>query len=667
MKERIMKRAGAQILGIAAVLCMTEGFSPIGFAYFAALYLEKDMRLITFPLMFAAQMVLMPAVPAMKYLLSMLVFAIFSGLWDARKEKTDMKMSGIFAGISVMAVQCAGAAMSKNTYYELAAGICEGVLIFALTQIFAVGLRTVLHKRSVDGLTNEETAALGILFGILLYGLRGQRILTVAVAPFCMYMGILLYAYRHGIGMGAMAGAACGMVMTLWHGDGSMLGMFCALGIMAGIFRMLGRIGSVVSFLAGMWILGSLYAPYLLEMDNMIGAAIGGMLFLMLPSGMTVRVEQGSRGIVTESSLEEKRGRLMELAGSFKSLSRSIGRFHTRNDLSFAAAVQLSETAALLEDMTEYMGECRERGNVESGVMRALERARMEVRYVHIIRQQNGRERLQIEMRSNGGRIVPVKEISGYISRGYGKRVRACSGGRSIVNGEFAVYGFVEEPNFMVLHGAGGMTKSGEILSGDNFSCTELAEGQLLMGIVDGMGSGDEASEDSGEIIGLLEDLLKAGYEESTALRLVNSVLLGRENGESSTAIDLAITDLYSGKCSFYKSGAAATFIKRNQWVEVMKSTSLPVGVLKEVDYEAAYKKLYDGDYIIMVSDGVLEALPGEDKEGELGRLLMDITAKNPKEIADQLMEAVKAYSGQEIMDDMTVLVTGIWQNSAAV
>ncbi len=665
MKERILKKAGVQMMGIAAVLCMTGGYSPIGFAYFAALYLEKEMRLLTFPLLFAVHVAVMPAVPAMKYLLAMLVFAVFAGLAEMKLGRMRMRVSGILAGLSVAAVQCAGAAMMKNTYYEMAAGVCEGLLIFALTQIFATGMRAILYKKASENLTNEETAAMGILFGILLYGLREQSVFTVGIGPSCMYLGILLLSYRYGIGMGAMAGAACGMVMTLWHGDGSMLGMFCALGIMAGIFRMLGRLGSVISFLAGTWILGNLYAPYLLELDNLMGMAIGGMLFLMLPQSMTLRIEQRTAGLVSESSLEEKRGRLLELAGSFKSLSRSIGRFHTKNDLSFAAAVQLSETAALLEDMTQHMGEYKDRGRVEGSVARALERARIEVRYVRIIRQQNGRERLQIEMRSSGGRIVTAREVSEYISKGYGKRVRACSDGKTILNGEYAVYGFVEEPNFMVLHGASGMTKTGEVISGDNFSCTELAEGQLLMGIVDGMGSGDEASEDSEEIIGLLEDLLKAGYEEETALRLVNSVLLGKENGEASTAVDLAITDLYSGKCSFYKSGAAATFIKRNQWVEVMKSTSLPIGVLKEVDYEAAYKKLYDGDYIVMVSDGVLDALTGENKEEELGRLLMDIDTKNPKEMADRLLEAVKEYTGQEIMDDMTVLVTGIWQKAA--
>lgn len=665
MKEMIIRKVGVQMMAVAAVFCTIGVYNPIGFAYFAALYMEKGMRIITFPIIFALIAAVMPAIPAIKYLLAMMAFAVLVGFVEAKQGQLKKGTAGLLAALCTAVIHGAGAMMMKEPQYEIIGGMLEGVLIFALVQLFRIGIRGILHRRNGEVFSNEETAVIGILFGIVLYALRGQQIFTVAIAPLGMYLGILLLSYRHGIGMGAMAGAACGMVLTLWNGDGSMLGMMCALGILAGVFRPLGRLGSTAGFLIGVWLLGSLYAPFLLEIDYLMGATLGSLLFLLAPKSMAVRLEQGSRGMVSESSLEEKRGRMKEIAESFYSLSRSIGRFHTKNDLSFAAAVQLSETAALLEDMTQQMGEYKNRGRQETAVERALERVRIEVRYVRILKQQNGRERIQVEMRSVGGRIITVREVSEYISKGYGRRVRACSDCKTIVSGEYAVYGFVEEPNFMVLHGVSGITKSGESVSGDNFSCTELMEGQLLMGIVDGMGSGDKASEDSEEIIGLLEDLLKAGYEEETALKLVNSVLLGKESGEASTAIDLAITDLYSGKCSFYKSGAAATFIKRNQWVEVMKSTSLPIGVLKEVDYESAYKKLYDGDYIIMVSDGVLEAFAGENKEEELSRLLMDIHARNPKDMADALLAAVVEYTGQEIMDDMTVLVTGIWQRAA--
>lgn len=666
MKETILKKASVHIMGVFAALCMAGGYNPIGFAYFASVFMEKGQRLFIFPVVMAVIAFTMPMLPAVKYMMAMVVYAVLFGLAEAGKGQVKRSHGGLLAGISVFAVQAAGAFMTREPTYGLWIGLFEATLVFALSLLLNVGVRGLLYKKSYESYTNDETAALGILFGIILYALRGRELFTVSVAPLFMYLGILFLSYRYGIGMGAMAGAACGMVMTLWHGDITMLGFMCFIGIMAGIFRTLGRLGSAVGFLSGIWVLGNFYAPFLLERKNLAGVLCGTLLFLLLPRGLAYRADKGGREPATDNILDEKRDRILEIAQSFKSLSKSIGRFHTRDDLSFAAAVQLSETANILEDMTEHLGKVRrETGRREDAIKRALSKARLDVRSVHIIEQQNGREKIQIEIKSPGGKIVTVREAAGYVGKGYGKRVRAGSDCKTIINGEYKSFTFVEEPNFMVLHGASTVTKMGEEISGDNFSCMELAEGQLLMGIVDGMGSGPEAYEDSEQVIGLLEDLLKAGYEEETALKLVNSVLLGKEKGESSTAVDIALTDLYSGKCSFFKSGAAATFIKRNQWVEVMKSTSLPVGVFQDVDYESAYKKLYDGDYIIMVSDGVLEAFSGEDKEERLGRLLMDIQAKKPKDIADAVIKAVREFREEEIADDMTVLVTGIWRKSA--
>ena len=38
------------------------------------------------------------------------------------------------------------------------------------------------------------------------------------------------------------------------------------------------------------------------------------------------------------------------------------------------------------------------------------------------------------------------------------------------------------------------------------------------------------------------------------------------------------------------------------------------MGVLEQVDYDCTTKKLYDGNYIIMISDGVLDNLSGINK-----------------------------------------------------
>lgn len=48
--------------------------------------------------------------------------------------------------------------------------------------------------------------------------------------------------------------------------------------------------------------------------------------------------------------------------------------------------------------------------------------------------------------------------------------------------------------------------------------------------------------------------------------------------------------------------------------MEIIQSTTLPMGVLEQVDYDCTTKKLYDGDYIVMVSDGVLDNIPCVNK-----------------------------------------------------
>ena len=53
--------------------------------------------------------------------------------------------------------------------------------------------------------------------------------------------------------------------------------------------------------------------------------------------------------------------------------------------------------------------------------------------------------------------------------------------------------------------------------------------------------------------------------------------------------------NLYTAMCEFVKIGAASTFIKRNNWVETISSTTLPIGMLKVVDYDSVTKSYMKG------------------------------------------------------------------------
>lgn len=108
--------------------------------------------------------------------------------------------------------------------------------------------------------------------------------------------------------------------------------------------------------------------------------------------------------------------------------------------------------------------------------------------------------------------------------------------------------------------------------------------------------------------------------------------------------------------------GAATTFIRRDHWVEAITSTNLALGLLEQMEFETSSRKLYHGDYVIMVTDGVLDALPCEKTEETMKEIILDVKEETPKEISRGILERVLGYSDYRARDDMTVLVAGMWK-----
>lgn len=202
-------------------------------------------------------------------------------------------------------------------------------------------------------------------------------------------------------------------------------------------------------------------------------------------------------------------------------------------------------------------------------------------------------------------------------------------------------------------------------LSGDQHSIMEMSNGQYLLALSDGMGSGMSAYNESTATIELLEKFIEAGFDKDTAIRMINSVLILKSGEESFSTMDMGIVDMHSGVTEFIKIGAAATFIKRKGYVEVVGSNSLPVGILNTVDIETQKKQLGDGDMIIMVSDGILDVEQDKfNQENTFITLIEEVDTNNPQYMADTLLEKAQNLICGEIDDDMTILVGRIWRKT---
>lgn len=327
-----------------------------------------------------------------------------------------------------------------------------------------------------------------------------------------------------------------------------------------------------------------------------------------------------------------------------------------------AVAEQLSEMAQLMKSLSRDLFDMAEADvQFREEFARRLKKKHILVRNVWRLDQPDGKVRYYAELKTKGG-CISSGEAAAVLSGMCGSRMVARAEGKTLINRDFAIMGFAEEVNFKMLYGAVKITKEKETISGDNYTCATEENGQFFMCLSDGMGSGIEACRESESIVDTLEQLVEAGFSGETAAKMVNSVLnLKSRNGRFST-VDISMVDLYSGVCHFLKAGAATTFIKRDHWVEAISSTSLALGLVQQADFESSAKKLYEGDFLIMVTDGVLDALPPEEPEELMKEIILQTRASAAQELGRGILERVLTYSEYRATDDMTVLTAGLWR-----
>lgn len=216
---------------------------------------------------------------------------------------------------------------------------------------------------------------------------------------------------------------------------------------------------------------------------------------------------------------------------------------------------------------------------------------------------------------------------------------------------------FLSDDKYVMTIGTGETTKSKSELSGDCMLNIRLKDGKYLVAISDGMGTGKEARKSSTQSLRMLENLLLSGFDKNISLDLINTALIN-QNSEVFATLDIAIIDLYVGNIEFIKSGACPTYIKNNKKVQIIKSNSLPTGMVETNNIQTFDKDITSGDIMLMCSDGILDAnIEYKNKELWIKYLLEDIETNNTKKIADLILNEAIDNNFGSVKDDMSIIV----------
>ena len=227
------------------------------------------------------------------------------------------------------------------------------------------------------------------------------------------------------------------------------------------------------------------------------------------------------------------------------------------------------------------------------------------------------------------------------------------------VRPNYTVINLKTAPRFDCMFGVSQRTKANSSVSGDNYSVIKLDGDRILFAISDGMGSGEKAENYSELSIALIENFYKAGFDNDIIISSVNK-LLNLHKDDIFSALDIGVLDLKNGICDFIKMASPVTFIVSTEEVKKVESTSLPLGIVDDAYPLIKKEVVSSGDYIILVSDGISDSFENDEVFKEE---ILSLRAKNPQELADQLLERALSKNKGHAIDDMTVLAIKIFEN----
>lgn len=697
MQYRV-ERIGIHFLAFLVARCQMLGMYPFVVPFFMAAYLQERSSVSLFLVLLLGMASTFQVTALIKYVLVLLFLLGLLGKTDRKHLFTNRFQVALAAGAVQWAVGMPYQYIITGKDSSIIYALLEGILAASFVLVFEGGF--MAFRVGTERMFAVNERFIGV-FALLVVALFGCPVMQEPINLLFILSGYLLlyHTYRFDSSVGIAAGSIAGLVLAFQMGNVSYLAVMILLAGMVVILKGLGKGGILLSFLAGILLLGFVYEPGLLQSAMLRSVLCVLTAFWLTPEKWIKRVNavredstRFSQDILiqeaTKSRIEnfgqafiamENMLRLHE-DGRREEIPNGLSNMYLSGDgISLLNAVE-AQSNRLSEMRRNFIRQLGQIGDVitsfpaelggqsvklelfEGRTMERLGRLGVTVTKAVLVKDKEGRSQVYVSCFARKNHIVTGRQMAEKISGILGKHMVCINRSEDVAGNEESRFYFMEEGRFMLTTGVVRRNRQGEALCGDNFSVTKLDAQKAVLMLSDGMGSGENAYMESEQIVDLLEQLLSAGFCRELAIELLNSFISFLADGSISSTLDLTMIDFYTGTADFIKLGASTTFIKRGDQVEYIRSTSLPVGVLEQVEFDTFVRKLYHGDMLVMVSDGVMDGIIFEDKEQYLSELIASIHSNNAQTMAECIMEDIESMQKRGLRDDSTILTAGIWE-----
>jgi len=199
-------------------------------------------------------------------------------------------------------------------------------------------------------------------------------------------------------------------------------------------------------------------------------------------------------------------------------------------------------------------------------------------------------------------------------------------------------------------------------IGGDYYDVFNLDKTRLAVAIGDVSGHGLSTGLVMAMVKAAITTLVEEGAEETSLFHRLNDLVHRSTERRAFMTLAFTIFDLEKGTIRHTNAGHLYPYLlRKGEGVISIECPSLPLGVKSEIKTQTVEMKLAEGNAIVYLSDGIVEAQNGDgDPWGfdQLEELLGQQSERSPSVIRDAILNAVARHSGSRPADDdRTVMV----------
>jgi sigma-B regulation protein RsbU (phosphoserine phosphatase) len=199
-------------------------------------------------------------------------------------------------------------------------------------------------------------------------------------------------------------------------------------------------------------------------------------------------------------------------------------------------------------------------------------------------------------------------------------------------------------------------------IGGDYYDVFNIDKTRLAVAIGDVSGHGLSTGLVMAMVKAAMTTLVEEGAEEESLFHRLNDLVYRSTERRAFMTLAFTIFDLEKGTIRHTNAGHLYPYLLRDGEPPIaIEVPSLPLGVRAEIITHTAEADLREGDAVVYLSDGIIEA---QDANGEpfgftqLEALLASVPDRSPSGLRDAILEAVALHSGtRPADDDRTVMV----------